>query len=169
MNEIWKDIPEYDGLYQISNIGNVKSLSREICNSLRCYISKEKILKQKKNPDGYYTVNLCNNNNCKTFRIHKLVAIAFLNHIPCGYELVIDHINDIKTDNRVENLQIVTQRFNVKKTQGKYSSKYKGVCWDKHARKWISRIVINKIKVYLGLFNCELAAHVAYQNKLKQI
>jgi hypothetical protein len=78
-------------------------------------------------------------------------------------KLVIDHINDDKLDNRVENLQIVTTRFNAYKTQGKYSSQYKGVSWDKKANKWTAKISINKKNYHLGLFNCELLAYHAYE------
>jgi hypothetical protein len=95
--------------------------------------------------------------------------MAFLNHIPSGNKLVIDHRNDNKLDNRLENLQVVTNRFNTCKTRGNYSSKYKGVNWHKHTQKWVSRIIINNKRHSLGYFNCELAAHLAYQNKLKTI
>ena len=167
--EIWKDIPGYEGLYQVSSLGRVKSLSREICNSKRCYISKEKILKISISNNGYFKVNLFNFGIEKTFMVHKLVAMAFLNHKPNGYELVIDHINDNKLDNRVENLQIVTQRFNTYKTQGKHSSKHKGVYWCKNRKKWKSAIRINGEKKHLGSFKCELAASYAYQKALKEL
>ena len=115
---------------------------------------------------------LCISKLLRIFRedhAHQLVAIAFLGHKPDGYILVVDHINDIKTDNRVENLQIVTARFNVYKTQKKYSSQYKGVCWHKYTKKWQASIYINgKIK-YLGLFIDENEAHLTYQNALKNI
>lgn len=156
--EVWKDIPDYQGLYQVSNLGNVKSLR----------FNKERILSPRQSK-GYYLVGLCLNNKRKTMGIHQLVAIAFLNHIPNGHKIIVDHINDIKTDNRVENLQVITQRENSYKTQGNYSSKYKGVNWHKAASKWRSSVRINGKTIHLGLFNCELAAHLAYQNKLKEI
>jgi hypothetical protein len=84
-------------------------------------------------------------------------------------ELVIDHINDIKTDNRVENLQIVSHRFNVCKTQGRYSSKYKGVCWCKTKNRWLAKIKINGKNLHLGYMTNEEEASQAYQNKLKEI
>ena len=156
--EIWKDIPGYDGLYQVSNLGRVKSLSY---NGTK----KEKILKAQSNTGTYLHVNL----KRKTIQVHQLVAMTFLGHIPCGYKLVVDHINDIRTDNRVENLQIVTARFNTCKTRGKYSSKYKGVSFEKRNSKWRARIEVNGRTINLGYFNCELSAHLSYQNKLKQI
>ena len=170
-NEIWKDVPNYEGLYQVSNLGRVKSLPKTWVtgnNSIQTHSGI--ILKPmfwKKN--GYCAVNLYKNGKMKSRTIHQLVAMTFLNHTPCGHELVIDHINDVKTDNRVENLQIVTHRYNTHKTQGRYSSQYKGVIWDKKYNKWVTRITTNGKLKYLGSFNCELKAHLAYQNKLKEI
>ena len=168
--EIWKDIPGYDGLYQVSSLGNVKSLPREWVAGKGGFRKHEgKILKGSTSSSGYMMVVLYFNGNKKSYLIHQLVAISFLNHIPNCFELVIDHINDNKLDNRVENLQIVSQRFNAFKTQGKYSSKYKGVCWDKKCNKWRSQITINGKRKYLGLFNCELEASKAYQKALKEL
>lgn len=168
-NEIWKDVPNYEGLYQISDLSRVKSLPRKMVKGKAVFISTEKILKPAQNSGGYMQVILCKSGTQKAITIHQLIAMTFLGHTPCGYELVIDHINDNKLDNRVENLQIVTNRFNACKTQGKYSSQYKGVSWSKRYKKWQSLIQINGINTHLGLFNCELAASLAYQNKLKQI
>lgn len=168
--EIFKDIPGYEGMYQVSNLGNVKSLSRKVfrkCNSF--VITKEKNLKISVDTNGYCRVVLSKNNNLKTYKIHQLVAMSFLNHTPCGFKLVIDHINDIKTDNRLENLQIVTSRFNCKKNQTNYSSQYKGVCWDNSRSRWKAEIKINGKKIHLGRFKSEYEAHLAYQNKLKSL
>ncbi len=162
--EEFRDVPGYEGLYQVSNLGNVKSLSRLV---KRCgyFLCKERILKNGLSKNGYYTVALSG----KSYYVHKLVAMTFLNHKPCGYKLVIDHINDNQLDNRVENLQLVTQRENVCKTQGRYSSKYKGVNWHKDHKKWMCSIYMNGKKKHLGYFDCELKAHLVYQNKLKEI
>jgi hypothetical protein len=155
--ENWKDIPNYEGLYQVSNLGVVKN-------------NKGTLIKSFINHNGYFRVNLCKNGVKRNFRNHQLVAMAFLNHIPDGtHKLVVDHINNIKTDNNIENLQIITQRKNARKLQGSYTSKYKGVCWHKKSRKWYSRIHINGKNINLGFFDCELKAHLVYQNKLKEI
>lgn len=159
MEEIFKDIPNYEGMYQCSNLGRVKSFKR----------NKEKILINANHHSGYLTNNLSNNNISKSFMTHQLVAICFLNHSQKGMSLVIDHIDNDKKNNRVENLRIVTQRENAFKTQGKYSSKYKGVSWHKLANKWIVGIYINGKKQHLGLFTSELEAHEAYIDKLKQL
>lgn len=169
-NEVWKDIPGYEGLYQVSNLGNIKSLAR----TAKHYkggelIINEKELKKCVGRGGYFHVGLSKDGKSKTLKIHQLVAMAFLNHKPCGMKLVVDHINDINTDNRVENLQIVTSRENAYKTQGRYSSKYKGVNWSKISKKWTARIIIENKRIFLGYFKCETAAYSAYQNKLTTI
>jgi hypothetical protein len=164
--EIYKSIPGYEGYYEVSNLGNVKSLPRKIYNGTGFFISKEKLLKPLKDIYGYFYVSLCKDNNVKNYTIHKAVAITFLGHVPCGMKLVVDHINDIKTDNRVENLQIITNRENSYKTQLGYSSNYKGVCLHKKRNRWVARIIINKKKIHLGYYTDEYQAHLAYQKAL---
>jgi hypothetical protein len=168
MNEIWKDIPSYEGLYQVSNLGNVKSLNRFVTRGGNSVFRTGNILKATFTKD-YFKVVLSKDANKKTFTVHQLVAISFLNHKIDGHKLVIDHINNNPLDNRLENLQIVTQRFNAFKKRDNYSSKYKGVSWCKAKNKWVSRITINNKRYSLGVFNCELAAHLSYQNKLKTL
>ena len=166
MQEIWKNINGYEGMYQVSNLGRVKSLDRVVVN-INGIESKHKgrVLKPAVDGTGYFTVSLLGK---KTFKVHQLVASAFLNHTPKKYELVVDHINDIKTDNRLENLQLVTQRYNSsKKKRG--SSKYTGVHWDNAYHKWISSIRIDGKKTVLGRFNNEYDAHLLYQEKLKSL
>lgn len=164
--EIWKDIPGYEGLYQVSNLGRVKSLPREICNSRRCYISKERVLKNVLGKTGYFKLQLYKYGKVKYIQLHQLVAMVFLNHSPNGHNLVVDHINNNKLDNRVDNLQIVTTRKNLSKDK-KGTSKYTGVSLEKKNNRWRSQINVNGKVKYLGKFNCELAASYAYQKALK--
>jgi hypothetical protein len=169
--EIWKDIPNYEGLYQVSNLGNVKSLSREILKRGKYpFICKERMLKNRVNTRGYNQFILSSNRNRKTFTTHQLVAMAFLNHKPDGtHKLVVDHINANKLDNRVENLQVISQRENSSKDKKNKASRYTGVSWSSGNNKWMSAIRINGKQNHLGYFKCETSAHLAYQNKLKQI
>ena len=98
MSETFKDIKGYEGLYQVSNLGRVKSLRR--------WNAGERILKSIKNKNGYYRVHLLKNGNSKNFYIHRLVVGAFLENKenkPCT-----NHKNGIKADNRAENLEHCT-------------------------------------------------------------
>jgi hypothetical protein len=140
MKEIFKDIPNYEGIYQVSNLGRVKSLK----------LNKEKILKLSIDGQGYLKVNLFDEGRRSTKNVHQLVAIVYLNHMPCGSKIVVDHINCDKLNNRLENLQLISQRENLSKDK-KGSSKYTGVSWHKQKSKWQSQIIINGKYKYLGI------------------
>ena len=106
-NEIWKDIPEYKGFYQVSNFGRVKSLKRFFkAGRGRIAETKLRILKQADSTDGYKMVSLCINGEQFTRRVHRLVAMAFIPN-PYNYP-VINHKNEIRTDNRCSNLEWCT-------------------------------------------------------------
>jgi len=164
--EIWKDVEYYEGIYQISNLGRVKSLARK--DSLGRNL-QEKILSVTIDGGGYFKVGLSKEGKMKTKKVHQLVAIAFLNHEPCGYKLVVNHIDFDRTNNNVNNLEIVTQRENTNLKHVKSSSRYTGVSWKKRNNKWQSNIMINGKKKYLGLFDCEISASRAYQTALNEI
>lgn len=146
--EIWKDIPDYEGYYQASDLGNIRGVDRVIVNSLgRNKTIKGEIIKPVIGKDGYLKLNLGKNGNKVTFRVHRLVMTAF--H---GYsELVVDHINNNIKDNRLENLRYCTVRENTSfdSPNKKKTSKYVGV----HKLRdniWGGTIHINKISYYLG-------------------
>lgn len=167
--EIWKDIPNYEGFYQASNLGRIKSLSRLKWNGKVYAKYKEIILKQSKDGPGYLTVMLCKHSNIKRYKTHQLVAMAFLGHKPNGYKLVINHINHNKLDNIVENLEIVTQRENANKKHIKSTSKYLGVSRCRQTNKWRACIREGNKVIHIGRYTDELDAHLAYQIKLKQL
>lgn len=161
--EIFKDIIGFEGNYQVSNFGRVKSLPKKIyMHKGGYYHTKERILKQGITK-GYHTVGLCKNRKVETIKVHKLVAMAFLNHKPCGMKLVVDHINGKKSDNRVDNLQVISQRENTSKNKKDHSSQYTGVSWSKNAKKWRSQVSINGKISFLGYFHCELEAKRTYE------
>ena len=105
--EIWKDIPNYEGLYQASNLGRIKSLERIDTNN---HIIKERVLKQKINKSGYLYVMLYKNHNRKTLRVHKLVAQTFIPN-PNNY-LQINHKDENKHNNCIDNLEWCTPSYN---------------------------------------------------------
>ena len=168
MEEIWKDIPSYEGLYQASNLGRVKSLARWRRNGNGGYITKEKILSNKCDSSGYYLMNLYKDGKMKNYRMHQLVAMAFLGHNPNGFNLLVDHIDNDKLNNRVDNLQITTNRHNSSKNR-KNESGYTGVFWCNLFKKWRSRIHFNGKRINLGFFENKIEAHNAYQSKLKEL
>jgi len=96
--EIWKDVPNYEGLYQVSNLGKVRSLK----------FGKERVLKPYANGAGYYQVDPCKDGVKKKKSIHRLVMLAFVGES----DLQVNHKNGIKTDNRLENLEYCTRSEN---------------------------------------------------------
>lgn len=110
--EIWKDIKGYDGLYQISNLGRVKSLERyRKGNGGSLTIVKETILKQSKNNKGYYRVELCKQGIRKPFSVHRLVADAFIENSHDKPE--VNHIDEDKSNNNADNLEWCTSKENI--------------------------------------------------------
>lgn len=169
--EVWKDVKNYEGYYQVSSFGRVKSIDRIVKRSGVYDINiKGRILKQSSCIYGYRHVGICKNGNSLVIKVHKLVAMAFLDYKTyniCG--LVINHINFNKSDNRVENLEIVTQRENSNRKHLNSTSKYIGVSWFSRDSKWRAYIKHKGKFIHLGMFNCEILASKAYQNKLKEI
>lgn len=104
--EIWKDIKGFECLYQASNLGRVKSLERIDARGNK---RKEKILKPKLTR-GYYEVGLYKNSIRKMYLVHRIVWEAFNGQIPEG--LQVNHINEVKTDNRLSNLNLMTAKEN---------------------------------------------------------
>jgi hypothetical protein len=113
--EKWRDIEGYEGLYQVSNFGRVRSLDRVVFQKNRWgqlwkVTYKGTILKQYKQP-YYLEVDLCKDGVKKHHLVHRIEYEAFNGKIPEGMQ--VNHINEIKTDNRLENLNLMTPSENI--------------------------------------------------------
>lgn len=123
MQEIWKDVKDYEGYYQVSNLGNVKSVERVI-SKIDFIRNSKHIKKEVKNVEmvvkerqiskctrnGYNVVYFSKNNKCKSFQIHRLVALHFIDN-PLKKEMV-NHLDGNKKNNNVKNLEWVTVKEN---------------------------------------------------------
>lgn len=107
--EIWKDIKGYEGIYQVSNLGKVKRVGGFTFGK-QVRFQKERILKQDINV-GYYRVELSKGGLTKRFKVARLVAFTFY-ELDINSKMVVNHINYNKLDNRIENLEIITQQQN---------------------------------------------------------
>ena len=156
INEVFKTIPFSDGLYEVSNYGRVKS----------CRKKYEFYLKQWDDINGYKRVGLTINGVYKQCSVHYLVAYVFLSYkgtgiIKNGNSLVIDHIDNNKTNNNLSNLQIITHAENIRKDRK--SKESSGVHFD--GKKYNAYKYDNGKKLHLGRFNTFTEAKLAVKNE----
>jgi len=163
VHEIWKDIPGYEDAYQASNLGRIRSLDRL---SRAGKNLKGKIISQTKDPSGQCRARIYDEMKL----VSRLIASAFL---VSKVKYCVYHLNEID-DNRLENLEIVspreiTIRRSLSKRKKNKKTKFVGVFWNKRARKWRSTIYINMKAVYLGTFEKEIDAAMAYSRIWKNV
>ena len=155
--EEWKTIYCNEN-YEVSNLGRVRN--KETLRIRSCeHRNKYPVFIYFKNKKRY-----------KVF-VHKLVVIAFIMPNYEGSGLVINHINEDRSDNRLSNLEVITLRQNGIHSinKNKTTSKHIGVYLNVSANKWHSQLRFKNKGYYLGLFDNEDEAGLAYQNKLKEL
>ena len=171
--EIWKDIPEYEGFYQVSSLGRVRSLDmiKRNNNYGGQYLQKGIIRKLHINKKtGYNMVGISCKGVRKTHTVHQLMALAFFN-IKTDKDNVVDHINNIRSDNRLYNLQIISARDNARKRINKNptASNYIGIYKNNYTNKWRARIYISGDRVSIGQYFTEDEANKVYNVALNNI
>ena len=167
MKEIWKDISGYEGCYQVSNYGRVKSLDRVVERNGFPMNLNGKILKSNQNSRGYLVLGLCVNGKYKTKTVHRLVVEAFLGR----KKDEINHKDLNKANNYLTNLEYSTRRANVNHyfSSRDNSSKFNNVHIDKRSSNWCARFMHHNISFNLGLYNTEEEAYLEVQKYEKII
>lgn len=139
---MWKVIKKFEG-YEASDDGQIRR-------------ADGKLLKQFLANDGYYVVNLCS----RTYKVHRLMAMAFLD-LEQKKNIVVDHVNNIRTDNRICNLQIISHRLNITKDR-KRKNRFPYVYKDNRPGKcWRATIRVNNKSIYIGRFHTDEEAYQA--------
>lgn len=152
MAEVWKDMQGYEGLYQISNLGRIKSLSKKVKNKNGYRTTKEKIMKNILSNNGYLQTTLRKGKRPKSFLIHRLVAEAFIPN-PNKYKCV-NHKDENKLNNNVNNLEWCTREYN--NNYGTHNKKVKETKQKKYG-KAVKQITLDgKI---IETFSCIREAH----------
>lgn len=160
--EEWRDIKGFEGLYQISSHGRVRSLARTIKRRNRIAQIQTRILRQYKNKFEYWNVDLKNDKIINKCRIHRLVAKTFIPN-PLNLQFV-DHIDRNKHNNHISNLRWCSKsqnQQNVAKTLNK-SSTYKGVYYNMSRNRYHTNIRINDKQSFIGSYDNEVEAAEAY-------
>jgi len=170
-DEIWRDIKEYEGIYQISNLGRIKSCDRKINIQGTAHFYGSKILVCGITKQNYVTCKLCKNGKSKSYSIHALVYDHFGAEKRDGKYRQIDHIDNNPSNNNIDNLQLTSARENIgkKHQNNRFTSKYPGVYRKKNSEKWIANIKINGKRKYLGAFNTEIEASNAYDQANERV
>lgn len=113
MKEIWKPVSEYEGFYEVSNMGRVRSVLRKVnAGNGKLRTADPRIIKPTDNGNGYLIVGLSKNGKRVNYYVHRLVASHFVGNIEHG--MVINHLDYDKTNNKADNLEIVSQLDNIR-------------------------------------------------------
>lgn len=165
MEEIWKDIVGYEGIYQVSNLGEVKSLSRIVDRGLLPNrFQKERILKKSINAQCYYVVNLTKQSKQKVHTVHSLVAMCFIGE---RKGLDTNHIDSNKLNNCLNNLEYVSRRENTCHGKSRKHD-FPGISFRYKTQKWAANPVFNGHVNDLGSFSKKDDAISCVMNFYKQ-
>jgi hypothetical protein len=160
--EVWNSVLDYEGYYEVSNLGNVKSLDRLINFPHGMFVKKGKLLKSSSNGTGYYKLTLSKNGLSRDHYVHRLVIESFVGK----NDLHINHINGIRNDNRLGNLEFVTIRENQHK---RLLKKELPTGVSRVRNKYRAVIGINGKNIHLGYFETAEMASDVFNKKLKSI
>ena len=164
MNEQWKDVSGYEGLYQVSNLGNVKALEREVLGKDgKIYHYKERILKSFYNDTGYLHVALHKNGKRKTCKVHRLVAQAFIpnpNNLP-----IINHRDENKSNNLYTNLEWCDHKYNT--NYGTRTERWREHNKDKHERQQKKVLNVTTGEIFNSLKEVEEKLEIPHSNVSK--
>lgn len=167
MQEEWKDIKNYEGLYQVSNFGRIKSMPKKWVTGNGARQSKPETIMSPSESQGYCHICLSRDKKKKYFSVHSLVWDAFGDSPRDGRKLQVDHIDGDKTNNHINNLQLLTARMNVAKAKKKGLPT--GVYYSDQSGKYIVHIVINGKNIYMGSYNSPSLASAVYQTTILQL
>ena len=162
MQEIWKDIKGYEGKYQVSNLGRVRSLydQNQFKKTHRIKLLKFNIR------SGYYNVNLNNHRKRKNFQVHRLVAFAFIPNF--DNKPIINHIDENRLNNKVDNLEWCTQKENVLHSKYKMYKPKKSKLPTSGEKYIIKRNRHNKIFYEISIYKNGKRIYLGRKNSLKE-
>lgn len=173
MEEVWKEIENTEGKYLISNLGRLKTTSRNVKNRRNDKrFVKGVIRKTTPRRDGYCIASFYLDGKRWSKYVHHLVWKYFGDGIKSNHKITLDHKDGNKSNNKINNLWLLTSRENSSKTlrdKKSKSSKYIGVYWHKKHNRWISRIWVKGQRLHLGSFKTEIEAYNIYQKSLQQL
>jgi len=170
--EKWKPIVGYESMYKISTLGRIKALPKMVHTGGGGYYLKSPMPIKLRYPGGnnYVGVGLHREGKSKTMRVHQIMGITFLGYTP-NRKTVIHHVDEVKFNNRLSNLEVRTQRYNA--SFGKFhirkSSEFIGVSYNKKSRVFKSSIIYEGVKYYLGSSTLESYCSKIYQDAVSAI
>lgn len=171
MIETWKPVLGYEGLYEVSDLGRVRSLPRTATrrNGTSYRVRGGMLHPTSSREDGRPSVVLANSGHYLPARVHRLVFEAFNGPTPPGYE--VDHANGDAADNRLVNLRLATKSQNTM-NRGLLrvnTSGAKGVAFDRRARKWRAYITVRRRRIHLGMHETVESAAAAYAEAARRL